>query len=100
MTNPESYVTKKNPTIGDWLDFNAGLFAALKGVDSDKPINYAPLADIDIHASQRGVSTEELFEEIRTIVGPLGRACLRLVTTEMDGASHVIIKPSDDTSED
>ena len=92
MAEVENYVTKRNPTIEDWLEYNDGYFQTLKGTAEDgvRPF-YAPLTDIDIHAMEAGTSTEELYEQVKERVGPLGRAALKLVHSEMDDAWHVVV---------
>lgn len=91
---PESFLTKRNPTIEDWLEHNRELFDALR---EDKPIEdshgYAILTNFDEHAGRLGVDKDELFAELEEKVGPLGSLALRQVRSGMDEAWHIIIGP-------
>lgn len=100
MAEAENYVTKRNPTIEDWLEYNDGYFQTLKGTaDEDVRPSYAPLTDIDTHAMEVGMSTEELYEQVKERVGPLGRAALQLVHSGMDDAWHVVVGVDDEAGE-
>lgn len=94
MAELENYVTKTNPTLEDWIDYNAGLFTALQTHTNTNETEYAPFVDVDRHAAEAGVTTEAYFETVRSRVGSLGRAGLQLVNSEMDGAWHIIVAPS------
>lgn len=102
MSNPEqdpteTYLTKKQPTIEDWLEYNEGLFDALRtGTPPEKDATFAPLTDFDEHADRAGVDTLEYFEELKSRVGNLGTVALRLAYSEMDDAVHVVIGPDSD----
>lgn len=100
MEKPEDYITKQHPTVDDWIEYNSGLFAALRGEESEAPVQHAPLVDLQRHAAEAGESTREYFEKLQARVGDLGEFTLRLVKVEMDGASHVVIAHEDDDFED
>lgn len=91
----ETYATKGEPTVEDWMRFNDGLFTALRGLDASTQATprYAPLVDVDIHAAEAGVSIPEYFEGIKERVGPLGGAALKLVQSDMDNAWHITVEP-------
>lgn len=92
MSSQETYVTKKNPSVGDWLEYNERLFSALRAESPvGKDVMFAPLTDVDEHARREGVETPEYFEQLKTRVGNLGGVALKLVHSEMDDAWHVII---------
>lgn len=93
MAETESYITKSNPSAEDWLAFNKEYFAHLKGETSDGSVDYAPFVDVDLYASEAGLSVEEYFERINEQVGVLGRAALQLVHSEMDDAWHIVVAP-------
>ena len=93
MAETESYVTKKNPTAEDWLDYNQDYFASLRGETPEGTPRYAPFVDVDVVASKSGLSVDEYFEHIREKVGSLGQATLRLVYTYMDESWHVTVVP-------
>ena len=93
MAEIETYVTKENPNEQDWLDFNNNLFASLRGEVPQETPQYAPFVDVDLHAAESGMSVEAYFEQITDKVGPLGRAALRLVHSDMDDAWHIIVAP-------
>ena len=97
MPELETYVTKQNPTIEDWLAFNKDYFAQLKGEETVATPHYAPFTDVDLYAAEEQVSTEEYFEKVKERVGSLGRAGLRLVHSEMDDAWHVVVAPVEET---
>lgn len=96
MVEHESYVTKTDPSVEDWLAYNEGLFALLRGEASDVDPQYAPLTDVDKHAAKAGVSVEEYFNLIKERVGPLGRVALQLVYSEMDEAWHIVVEVVDE----
>lgn len=96
MANKESYVTKKNPSADDWIEYNGGLFAGLRGEESEQLVQYAPFVDVQRHAADAGVTTGEYFEQIQARVGSLGNYALKLVRSEMDAASHIIVAHSDE----
>lgn len=92
---PESYVTKINPTIEDWIAYNQPLFDAHRNDELiGESHSYAPLTDFDLHANRLGVTREELFKQLQETVGPLGSMALRQVHSGMDDAWHVIIGPA------
>jgi hypothetical protein len=91
MTEIESYVTKASPSVEDWLEYNKDLFAALKGSTRGSIPQYAPFVDVDRHAAEAEVSTKEYYEQVKEMVGPLGRAALILVHSDMDDAWHIIV---------
>ncbi len=91
MAEAENYLTKKNPTDEDWLDYNQPVFARLKGDMSIKSANFAPLTDADLHAEAAGLNIEEYLEQLRDRVGPLGDAVLRIVNSEMDKSQHIVL---------
>lgn len=91
MKKQESYVTKRQPTAEDWIEYNSGLFAALRGEESEAPVQYAPLVDVQRHAGEAGESTRDYFEKLQARVGELGEYALKLVHTEMDAATHVVV---------
>jgi hypothetical protein len=93
MAEFETYVTKTDPSVEDWLEYNRELFSRLKNEDDAGSAQYAPLVDVDRHAAAAGVGTEEYFEQVKEKAGPLGRAALRLVHSEMDDAWHVVVVP-------
>lgn len=95
MTQPESYVTKANPSMEDWLEYNKDWFAVLNGMAPEAPPQYAPFVDVDQYAAKAGVSTKEYYEQVKEKVGPLGRAALQLVHSDMDDAWHIIIHMED-----
>lgn len=99
MTDKETYITKKNPTEDDWLEFNKDLFAVIRGENPENPPHYAPFVDVDVKAEEAGMSTAEYFERIKNRVGPLGRAALRLLHTDMDDSWHIVIGRSGDDEE-
>lgn len=98
MAEFETYVTKSKPSVEDWLDFNSELFSRLKNEDDVRSTPYAPLVDVDLHALAAGMDTKEYFEQVKDRVGSLGRAALQLIHTEMDGASHIVVAPSEEVS--
>lgn len=89
------YLTDPNPTTDDWLAHNADFFEALRQGGSTKGRSFALLTDIDRHAEQRGISTEQLFEELRERVGDLGAVELSLSHTDMDDSWHVVLTPKE-----
>ncbi len=91
MAEIETYATKHNPTVEDWLAFNKDLFDVLKGSSSEAAPQYAPFVDVDEHAVKAGVSTNEYYEQVKERVGSLGGAALRLVHSDMDDAWHIIV---------
>jgi hypothetical protein len=97
MPESETYVTKQNPSIDDWLAYNDAFFSQLKEEGSVGTPNYAPLVDVDRHAEEAGTSLEDYFEQIKRRVGSLGRVGLQLVRSEMDDAWHVIVAPTEAT---
>lgn len=98
MPELETYVTKQNPTVDDWLAFNEDYFAQLKGQSTVDAHRYAPLVDVDLYAAEANISTEAYFEQVRKRVGSLGRTGLRLVHSEMDDAWHIIVAPGEATT--
>ena len=92
MAEVETYVTKDNPTVEDWLAFNKHLFDVLKGSSSEVAPQYAPFVDVDEHAAKAGVSTKEYYEQVKAMVGSLGGAALRLVHSDMDDAWHITVE--------
>lgn len=98
MSESETYVTKQNPSLDDWLDFNKDYFAQLRGEVPVNAPNYAPFVDVDLYAAEEKVTTDEYFERVRKTVGSLGRAGLQLVHSEMDDAFHIIVAPIDATT--
>lgn len=91
MNEPETYVTKENPSVQDWLDYNGSFFEGLKENSTEATLPFAPLTDFDRYAIVAGIDMEEYFEKIKEIVGPLGGATLELVHSEMDDAWHVTV---------
>ena len=91
MAEIETYVTKEKPNEQDWLDFNNDLFASLRGEVPQETPQYAPFVDVDRHAAESGVSVEAYFKKIADKVGPLGRAALQLVHSDMDDAWHITV---------
>ena len=91
MAEIETYVTKENPNEQDWLDFNNDLFALLRGEVPQEAPQYAPFVDVDRHAAESGMRVEAYFKQIADKVGPLGRAALRLVHSDMDDAWHITV---------
>jgi hypothetical protein len=98
MTEQETYVSKQNPTVDDWLAFNEDYFAQLKGEGAPDTPNYAPLVDVDQYAAEAKISTEDYFEQVKKRVGSLGRAGLQLVHSEMDDAWHIVVAPIEVTT--
>lgn len=92
MAEVETYVTKSDPSFEDWLAFNQNLFASLRGEDPEGPIQYAPFTDADDYAAEEGISVEGYFDRAVELVGPLGRAALALVHTEMDDSWHITVE--------
>lgn len=99
MAEREEYVTKENPNVDDWLEYNSDFFAHLKGESVTTPTQYAPFVDVDRHAEEAGLDLEEYVEQIRTRVGSLGRVGLQLVHSEMDDAWHLIVAPVEATTD-
>ena len=93
MTEQETYLTKQDPSVDDWLAYNSDYFAQLRGEDSTGNRAYAPFTDIDSHAAEAGISTTDYYEQVVNRVGSLGHAALQLVHSEMDDAWHVIVAP-------
>lgn len=91
MSEAETYVTKRNPTLEDWLEYNKDYFAVLRGEKPQGPVQFAPLTDMDEYAYEAGMTEEAYFEQIKDRVGPLGRAALSLVFSSMDQAVHVVL---------
>jgi len=90
---PESYLTKRNPTIDDWLVHNAPVFDALRnGAPVEEGVYFAPLTDFDEYALDAGVELEDYFAQLKERVGLLGCFGLRLVHSDMDDATHVVIQ--------
>ncbi|GEM_PF-1668499 len=81
----KSYITKANPTEEDWFRYNQAL----------SPLEYAPLTDVDRRATALGMSTDDYFEHIKERVGLLDGAELRLVSSDMDSAWHIIVAETD-----
>lgn len=94
MAELETYVTKENPDVEDWLEYNKDLFATLNGLKTERYPHYAPFVDVDRCAVSDGVSVEEYYEKIKTRVGILAKATLRLVHSEMDDAWHITVEPT------
>ncbi len=95
MADQELYITKCNPSVDDWIKYNMGLFAGLRGEVSDEPVRqYAYLVDLQRHAAAEEVPIHEYFEQLQTRVGGLGEYALELVYSEMDAASHVGLAPT------
>lgn len=90
----ESYLTKHNPTVDDWLEHNKAFFALLRGEVSDEDAQFAFLTDVDALALEEGVTLESYFESLKEKVGPLGIYTLELSHSQMDDAWHVILAPS------
>ena len=99
MSEAETYLTKVQPDVDDWLEFNAPFFAKLRGVEQEGPVQFAPFTDVDVHAERAGVSLEEYFAQIKQKVGPLGRLTLTLVYSPMDEACHVVVGPKEDAQD-
>lgn len=93
MEKDETYVTKENPSVQDWLDYNEPFFESLKENSTEASLSFAPLTDFDTHAIVAGTDMEKYFERIKEIVGPLGETTLKLVHSEMDDAWHITINP-------
>ena len=97
MPESETYVTKQNPTLDDWLAYNNELFSQMKGEAPAGTPSYAPLIDVDDYAAREEVSTEEYFEKVKNRVGALGHFGLHLVHSEMDEAWHIVVGPAEET---
>lgn len=100
MEKAEDYVTKQQPTLEDWLEYNKGLFAGLRGEESEKEVQYSPLVDVRRHASEAGESTREYFEKLQVRVGDLGEYALRLVRVEMDSSEHAVVVHKEEDLDD
>ena len=98
MTKQETYVTKQNPTIDDWLAYNSDFFDQLRGGSTPGDPAYAPFTDIDSRAAEVGVSTDDYYEQVVNRVGLLGHAALQLVHSEMDNAWHIVVAPKEATN--
>jgi len=92
----ETYVTKKNPTVDDWLGYQDLLFTRLNEGQSTAGVPNAPLVDVQKYADEQQISVEEYYEKIKEKVGPLGgRAALLLVDSQMDDSYHIVVGPAD-----
>lgn len=83
----KSYMTKANPTEEDWFRYNRDL----------APLGYAPLIDVDVRATEAGMSTDDYFEQIKERVGPLEGAELRLVSSDMDSSWHIVVTETEES---
>lgn len=95
MSEAETYLTKVQPDINDWLEFNAPFFAKLKGVEQESPVYFAPFTDVHVQAERAGMSLEDYFAQLKEKVGPLGELALKLVYSPMDEACHVVLGPEE-----
>jgi len=95
----ETYVTKRSPTLDDWLDHQSELFTRLKAGESVAGVDNAPLVDVQNYAAEAGVEVRTYFTQLQEQVGPLGRAALHLVDSQMDDAYHVVVGPSETPKE-
>jgi len=92
MTESETYLNKKQPSIEDWIEYNEPFFEEMRnGVDIPDKSSMAILTDFDEHAQRAGAETAAYFESLQQRVGDLGRAALILVHTDMDDAWHVTV---------
>jgi hypothetical protein len=88
----ESYLTKPNPSVEDWIAYNKPFFdsANLRTSNENESLSWAILADFDLHAIQHGSPQNEYFDELTRRVGSLGKFALKLIDAGDDSTAVVI----------
>jgi hypothetical protein len=100
MPEVETYLTKKDPTLEDWMEFNGELFSRLNGESEETTVpQYAHFTDVDQHAARACMTTEEYFDQVQERVGSLARGVLRLVHSEMDDAWHIKVEVQEEVQD-